>query len=375
MLFYLPFLLLFYIIFTGVLFFFWLKISLYKRKENVRPTTRLSVLIAVRNEAGKIEALLQDLEKQSYPKEIFEVLIMNDHSSDNTAELVQSFKKMSGLKLRLISMPEGITGKKNAIAEGVRNAEGALIVTTDGDCRVGTRWLETLACYYEEKKVKMITAGVVFFKGNTIREKIMELEFSSLVGSGASTLSMGYPTMCNGANLAYEKKAFLEVNGYEGSEALASGDDEFLMHKIYKKYPGKIIFLKNKDAIVETEAPLSWKVFFEQRKRWASKWESYTYTHVQLIALLVFGSNLALVLNFFLCPLESYPLGIFLIFLIVKFMLEFLFLRSVLVYFGRKVNIWIFLITEITYPFYVVLFALLSRNGKYKWKDREISKK
>jgi cellulose synthase/poly-beta-1,6-N-acetylglucosamine synthase-like glycosyltransferase len=126
---------------------------------------------------------------------------------------------------------------------------------------------------------------------------------------------------------------------------------------------------------VETEAPLSWKVFFEQRKRWASKWESYTYTHVQLIALLVFGSNLALVLNFFLCPLESYPLGVFLIFLIVKFMLEFLFLRSVLVYFGRKVNIWIFLITEITYPFYVVLFALLSRNGKYKWKDREISKK
>lgn len=373
MLFYLPFLLVFYLIFTGFLFFYWMKIPVYKRRKEVQGTTRLSVLIAVRNEAGKIEHLLQDLEKQSYPKKLFEVLVLNDHSTDHTAAIVQSFSN-AGSNIRLVSMPEKFTGKKYVLAEGIRNAKGDLIVTTDGDCRVGSYWLETLVSFYEEKKVKMITGGVVFFKGNTIRERLMELEFSSLIGSGAATLQMGYPTMCNGANLAYEKKVFEEVNGFLGSETLPSGDDEFLMHKVYRKYPGKVAFLRSKDTVVETEAPASWKVFFEQRKRWASKWESYTYTHVQLIALLIFGSNLALVVNFFLCPFKSYPLWIFLILLIAKFMLEFLFLHSVLVYFGRKINIWIFLITGILYPFYVVLFGLLGRTGKYKWKGREISK-
>ncbi len=335
----------------------------------------LSILIAVRNEEGKIDKLLGDLQKQTYPSAFFEILVLDDHSEDGTAEQVLLFQKKSALNVRLIRMPEGVEGKKNAIAEGIQNAKGQLIVTTDGDCRVGEQWLELMEGFYRERNVKMICGGVTFFKKKTFRAKILELEFASLVGSGAAGLAMGYPSMCNGANLAYEKQAFIEVNGYQDSERLASGDDEFLMHKIYRKYPGQVAFIKHKDAVVETEAPESWKAFFNQRKRWASKWESYTYTHIKLLALLVFGSNLALVLNFFLCLAKSYPLNVFLVLLAFKFMLEFLFLRSVLVYFGRKVNLWIFLVTEFVYPFYVVAFALQGRIGKYQWKDREISKK
>lgn len=374
MLFYLPFLLLLYIVLTGILYIAWKKIPFYTSSGKA-PATRLSVLIAVRNEERGIEKLLQDLEKQTYPKDLFEVLILDDHSEDATANLVRAFREKTTLDLKLIQLPQGITGKKNAIAEGIRNATGTLIVTTDGDCRVKPRWLELFEGFYREKKVKMITGGVSFFESRNIREKMLTLEFASLVGSGASTLSMGYPSMCNGANLAYEKQAFTDVNGYQDSAGLPSGDDEFLMHKLYKQYPGQVAFIKNPETVVETEAPASWKLFYNQRRRWASKWENYTYTHVKVLALLIFGSNLALVINFFLCGMSSYPLGIFLLLLTFKFMLEFLFLRSVLVYFGRKIDLLIFLITELIYPFYVVFFALAGRSGQYKWKDRQITKK
>jgi cellulose synthase/poly-beta-1,6-N-acetylglucosamine synthase-like glycosyltransferase len=377
MLFYFSFLLIaVYIILAGIFYYFWLKIAVFK-KEKISvsaESTMLSVLIAIRNEAGKIELLLKDLEDQSYYKDKFELLIMDDHSEDASFQIVKDFMEKNTLQLQIIKMEEGVNGKKNAISEGVKRAKGTLIVTTDGDCRVGPDWLSSIENFYREKKMKMITGGVCFAKGNTWREQIMELEFASLVGSGAASLEMGYPSMCNGANLAYEKEVFLEVGGYSNSNHIASGDDEFLMHKIFRRYPGYVSFLKNKDAIVETRAPESWKLFFEQRKRWASKWENYTYTHVKLLALLIFGSNLALVLNFMLAPMESYPLRLFLILLTFKFMLEFLFLRSVLVYFGRKLQIGVFVLTEIFYPFYVVLFALIGRRGKYKWKDRNISK-
>ncbi len=374
MLFCLPIIIALYILLTGVLYYFWKKIPTHTSPIGVTSKTYLTVLVAVRNEAATIGLLLQDLEKQSYSKANFEVLLLDDHSEDETISIVQHYIEKKTLALRLIKMGEGVIGKKNAIAKGVANALGQLIVTTDGDCRVGPHWLSSIEDFYRVRNVKMITGGVVFLKENTLRGKILAIEFASLIGSGAASLQMGYPSMCNGANLAYEKEAFLAVGGYEDTARLASGDDEFLMHKIYKYYKGQVAFLKNKDAVVETMAPTSWSAFYNQRIRWASKWEGYSYGHVKLLAFVIFSSNLALVVSFFLTPMTSFPLFLFLGVLFSKFFVEFLFLRSILVYFGRKLNIVTFLITEMGYPFYVVLFALLGRSGKYKWKSREISK-
>ncbi len=372
MFFCLQFLIVVYLFLTVLLYYYWVKIPVFTIEKKIEPNTFLSVVIAIRNEASKIQFLLQDLEKQSYPKDKFEVLLMDDHSEDGTVQVVENFINKTDLNLRLIKMQEGVTGKKNAIAEGVNKSVGTLIVSTDGDCSVGEDWLTVLEDFYIVRKVKMITGGVAFFKNSGWREEMLAIEFASLVGSGAASLEMGYPNMCNGANLAYEKDAFIEVNGFKGVDELASGDDEFLMHKIHKKYPGQVLFIKNKKSIVETNAPESWKLFLEQRRRWASKWENYSYTHIKVLALLVFGSNLCIVMNFILSTMDNYPLGMFLTILLFKFLLEFLFLQSVLVYFGRKLTIGVFLIVELVYPFYVVFFALLGRTGKYKWKNRAI---
>lgn len=365
-------LILVYVFFTALLYFFWLKIPVFESNSIDGLKTKLSVLIAIRNESKSIGLLLQDLELQSYPKENFEVIILDDHSDDFSAQVVEEFIKTSKMTIHLVKMDAGVFGKKKAIAKGVEKAAGKLIVTTDGDCRVGENWLLVLENFYRVKKVKMITGGVTFHENSLWKDKMFTIEFASLVGSGAASLAMGYPNMCNGANLAYEKQVFIEVNGFDGTEGLASGDDEFLMHKIHKQYPGKVLFIKNKASIVETSAPETWRLFIEQRKRWASKWENYTFTHIKALALLIFASNLSIVLGFLLSWLDNYPLGIFLAILLFKIILEFLFLQSILVYFGRKLTLSVFLLVELVYPFYVVFFALLGRTKKYNWKNREI---
>lgn len=370
MLFYLPYILLPYCILLIVLYIYWSEIPVLSNAQSISPPFVVSILIAVRNEERGIENLLVDIDKQEYSTSHLEVLVLDDHSVDRTAAIVEAYQSKASYSLQLIKLSDTITGKKAALTEGVGHAKGSLIITTDGDCRVKPTWVSTIASFYQSQKLKMVTGGVSFFDEKTLRSDLLVLEFAGLVGSGAATLKMGLPSMCNGANLAFEKQAFIEVNGYEGTENIASGDDEFLMHKIAKQYPGKVTFLKNKEAWVETGAPTSWKAFFEQRRRWSSKWGNYTFFHIKLLAILIFSFNLGLLVNLSLSFLESYPLKPFLILLSIKFVLEFLFLRTVLVSFGRKIGIWGFLIAQIVYPFYVVLFAFAGRTSKYRWKGR-----
>jgi cellulose synthase/poly-beta-1,6-N-acetylglucosamine synthase-like glycosyltransferase len=369
-------LLVLYTLMTAVFFYAWRKYPeyLHKCESTHENLTTISVLIAVRNEEAALPALLRDLENQTYPAQKFEVLFLDDHSEDRTPEILEIFRQQTPLQVKIVRLPEGITGKKKALQEGIQQATGVLIVTTDGDCRVGAEWLSTIEGFYRTHQLKMISGGVTFTEASSLREKILTVEFASLVGSGASSLVLGLPTMCNGANLAYEKQAFEEVGGYAGVDHIASGDDEFLMHKLYRRYPGKVAFLKNKEAVVKTAAPDSWRQFFEQRRRWASKWGNYSFLHVQLIALLVFAARLALITGAGLVLFAEAAPEVFLMTVAFEIVLEFLFLRSVLVYFGTKINITVFLLTELLHPFYVVLFGLVGQTGKYQWKGREIKK-
>jgi cellulose synthase/poly-beta-1,6-N-acetylglucosamine synthase-like glycosyltransferase len=212
----------------------------------------------------------------------------------------------------------------------------------------------------------------MFHKPKNWRENILSIEFASLVGSGAALIQSNYPTMCNGANLAYEKEIFLEVNGYKDNYEIASGDDEFLMHKIAQKYPKGISFLKHKNSTVTTKAPKNWEEFFNQRKRWASKWGGYRFIYVKIIALLLFISNLSVLVSFYLSITDIRQSLLFLPILIFKISLECLFLRSVLVYFGQNLKILPFLGTTALYPFYVLSFGFIGRFGKYNWKGRYV---
>jgi len=218
----------------------------------------VSVLIPARNEEKDIINLLSDIKKQSYPNNMFEVIVIDDSSTDSTYEIVRQSLQDSTLNnviVRLEKKQKNLSPKKRALEKGVSLAKGELIITTDADCRVKENWINSFVLEYKRKETAMISGPVTFYNNNTVFKKIQSLEFLSLIASGAGAIGNNTVLMCNGANMAYSKKAFEKVGGYSGDEDFASGDDVFLMMKM-RKYLGneKVSFLKKRDAIVSTKA-------------------------------------------------------------------------------------------------------------------------
>lgn len=334
-------------------------------------TVPLTVVIPCRNEARNLPLLLADLKAQTYPN--FEVIVADDASTDGTAEVAGHFPANFRLKVLRLDDEPGNSPKKRALHAAIRQATGHLILTTDGDCRVGPEWLRTFARAYEETGARLLSGPVTFFsEKNSAFENLQIVEFASLIGTGAVTMALGRPTMCNGANLCYEKKAFHDVGGFRGNDHLASGDDEFLMHKIAAKYPGGVEFLKSPNALVRTGAHESLGAFYRQRRRWASKWRFYRDWRVSALAVLVFALNLTP-----LAALLGWAVGwisgvVCLLVLGLKFSAEALFLADILRFLGHRNALRWIPITQLIYPFYVTFFGLAAQRRGYVWKGRRL---
>ena len=334
----------------------------------------LSVIIPVRNEAANIEALLNDISNQTYPKNTFEVIVVDDSSDDETVAIVKRFQEKNLLNLRLILLSEKSVAspKKRAIETAIKVANGVLIITTDGDCRVGEKWLETIEAKYIESNAKMLSGPVIFSSQNDWLSVFQAIEFGSLIGTGACLIKAGFPTMCNGANLSFEKSVFLEVNGYEGIDSIASGDDELLMAKIAQKYPDKIVFINQKEAIVTTKPQPTLNAFYQQRIRWASKWNVNKRISTMVVAMFVFTVNFSIILSVIFWFLNLISNVQFVISLSLKFIPEFVFLSSINSFLRqKKLNIFIPLV-QVFYPFYVIIFGLLAQKKGYTWKARKL---
>lgn len=361
----------------------------------------LSVIIPVRNEAENILFLLQDLEKQTYPKYKFEVIIADDDSTDDTLAIVQAFQEKTAINLIINQLPpktNNTSPKKRAIDSSIKLASGQLITTTDGDCRVGEKWLENITNFQAQTGAYLVSCAVTFLPSTSLRQQplpersrgqkqelaafriirsiinnIQIIEFASLVGSGACAMFIQKPNMCNGANLTYLKSVFYEVNGFAGNEDLASGDDEFLMHKIAAKYPDKVKFLKDQNTIVETHAHASWRSFYNQRKRWASKWKHYNNWQTTALAVFVFVANLVLPLAFGVWLFDFISTKNLFFVLALKFSAEFIFLSLIISFLRKKALIWLIPFVQIIYPLYVVFFGLVAqKQGEYVWKGRKL---
>lgn len=363
-----------YALFTLALWLYWLRIP-RRASSGQSPTTSITVIIPVRNEAHNIGALLKDLSQQTYDSSLFDVIIANDGSTDNTSYVLDTFKRNTSISLKIIDLDQSEKSsapKKRAIQTALNQAKGTLIVTTDGDCRVSPDWILSIAQAYEITNAKLISGPVTFTAENSLTDHLQTVEFSSLIGSGAASIAAGSPSMCNGANLAYEKKIFEELGGFSGNEHIASGDDEFLMHKIAERFPGSVHFLKDTRAIVLTSSHKKWQDFFHQRKRWASKWKHYSNPLTVALAIYIFSCNAALILVFVLGTLGIIPWSLILLILFIKWFPEWLFIGSVLTFLNKSRSIIYILVVQIFYPFYVSLFGIIAQQPSYTWKGREL---
>ncbi len=342
----------------------------------------ISIIIAARNEEKNIGDCIQSIINQTYPQNKFELIITDDHSTDGTVSIIQSFQKENIHVIHLSDFVENEnlnSYKKKSIETALQFAKGELIVTTDADCTAPPKWLETVAFFYEEKS-PVFVALLVAFENPSKKDgfskrffKIFQsLDFMTLQGITGASVFKKIHAMCNGANLAYQKKVFYEVGGFKGIDQIASGDDMLLMHKIQSVYPEKTLFLKSKDIIVKTRPAETIKEFLNQRIRWASKAGSYTDKKITMVLLLVYLLNAWIfilgILSFFY--LQSFYL--FLILIVIKTIVELFFLYPVAKFFGKGKLLWWFIPAQPFHIIYTLIAGWLGKFGSYRWKGRKV---
>ncbi len=333
-------------------------------------STSVSVIIPARNEEENIGRLLKALEKQTYPEEQFEIIVVDDNSTDKTDEIVMQFPAVKLLKLEKDAIN---SYKKKAITKAIASASGELIVTTDADCIPSADWLQTIVSFKEKTNAVFIVAPVVFDCNPQPLQIFQAMDFMVLQGITGASVYKKIHSMCNGANLIYERKVFYEVNGFAGIDNIASGDDMLLMHKIAKKYPDRIHYLKSVDAIVSTIPMTTWSAFFNQRIRWASKATHYDDKRIFWALLLVYLFNLSfLVLLIAGFWDHSYWLY-FLIAWSLKTIVELPFFYSVAKFFNKQWAVKLFFFFQPLHIFYTIISGLLGQFGKYEWKGRRVS--
>jgi len=350
----------------------------YRPESITTPHARFSVIIPARNEEHNIGRLLESLGKQTYPGNLFEIIVIDDHSTDATAERVRKFEKV-----RLIQLTEdGINSyKKKAIERGIAAAQNEWIVCTDADCTTGPEWLQTFASFIAENAPVFIAAPVSFTRpgfsslGGGWGEVLyifQALDFLTLQGITAASVNTQKHNMCNGANLAYKRDVFYEVDGFKGIDNIASGDDMLLMHKIWKHYPNKVAYLKSQKAIVETEAAPTWKAFINQRIRWASKAKSYDDKRIFAVLLMVYLFNFSflvlVVASFFNIDYLYVLLG----FWVLKTVVEHPFVSSVSSFFYLQQLMKYFFFFQPLHIAYTIIAGFLGSFGKYEWKGRRV---
>lgn len=361
-----------------------------------QPGLSITVIVPARNEASHIAQCLESLLACDYPAHLLEIVVVDDHSSDNTAGLVQGISKQAP-QVKCLFSGEGVFGKKQAIEAAVAVAGGVLIVTTDADCLAPEGWLRTLSFVFSgayssegfqpsdhcaERQVRALTAPVLFHPVKNFLQHFQALDFIGLMGTTAAGLRLGLHRMGNGANLAYPKTLFEKAGGYAGALDRASGDDMYLLNKIDRAYPGSIFFLKSRAATVLTEAPSTWPAFFQQRLRWGTKNAGLPDPGLKAALALVFlfcWSIIAVTFCWLVAGSNNWPeaglLGYVLATqLAAKAFCDFLFLRSLCRFFQREKWMRWFLPCFFAHILYIAGIGTASLFlKKYQWKGRRVS--
>ncbi len=318
------------------------------------PGTSVTIVVACRNEEHNLPDLLASLSKQEYPSTLFEVIIVDDNSSDETYKTACAY---SGNK-NIITLKNSGFGKKQAIRTGVNAASGQLILTTDADCRHGSRWIKSIAAFYEMHEPDLIIGPVIIESDNNFFGKFQETEFLSLQGITAGTAIAGNSTMCNGANLAFRKPVYSE-NSEKLHDEIQSGDDVFLLHAI-KKNKGSILWIESSDAIVKTKASTTIKSFSLQRNRWISKGKSYSDRYTVVLAIVTFVTIITQIALLIAAIFNILFLQVFIAVYILKCIPDYLIISNTAKRYGNiKILSWLIPV-QIIYPFYIIWVVCLT---------------
>lgn len=341
------------------------------------PITKFTVVIPARNEAAHIEACIAGILAQNYPTHLFEMIVVDDFSEDDTALIVSKIALQHNnvrlLRLQDFTNNENLVAyKKRAIEIAIAEATGDWMVTTDADCCVTNNWLATYDAYIQEHNCVMVAAPVAYTNTGSFLSIFQVLDFISLQGITAAAVASGSHTLCNGANLCYSKNTFESVGKFSGIDHLPSGDDMLLMHKMKKSYPGKIGYLFAQDAVVTTAPSANLGLFIQQRIRWASKASGYQDKIIFWILLLVYLVNASLLVYLPICIVQTGNINNWLLLIGCKTLIEIPFMYASATFFKQqKLLLW-FVVMQPFHILYTLLAGWFGTFGSYKWKGRTI---
>jgi cellulose synthase/poly-beta-1,6-N-acetylglucosamine synthase-like glycosyltransferase len=311
-----------------------------------------SIVVVYRNEKENLPQLLNTFEKLDYPKENFEILMLDDGSDE--------FFDFSSYNLPIKTIKNQRTTaspKKDAITLAIDYANYEWLVLTDADCIVDQLWLKTLNNYLHGSPEKQMVCGPVFIASpHHFLSAFQAWDFISLQATTMGSFGLNRPFMCNGANMAFTKTIFKTVDGYTGNNQMASGDDVFLLQKIFDVKPASLGYLFHTDFFVRTKAVESFKHLIAQRVRWGSKAKAYSSIWSKYLSLLIGLISIVfvwrlLVLDFWFVSIKLFIDGLFLIYFAKQF--------------GQKIKY--LLPSLLLYPF-VVIGVLLRSFFKMGWK-------
>jgi len=357
----------------------WARYSPSPNKTFPTASQKISIIIPARNEAANIGKCLHSILANDFLLSSYEIIVMDDFSEDGTAIIANEIlRHKNGRVIALkdhLSKDERLNAyKKKALEIAIAHASGDWIITTDADCIAPKNWLEQMHQAMQNEKTQFIAAPVSFipFSHRNWLYYFQSLDFMTMQGITAASIANNMGNMCNGANLAFRRSAFNEVDGYKGIDHIASGDDMLLMHKIQSKYPHGISYLRSQEAIIETPAQPDWSSFLNQRIRWSSKADKYNDKKLTAILALVYLFNLNF-LALLIASIWNYNYLILLFGTIfAKIIIELLFLVPVAKFYGKSNEITYFTLLQPLHILYIIMAGFLGKFGEYNWKGRTV---
>jgi glycosyltransferase involved in cell wall biosynthesis len=328
----------------------------------------VSIIIAARNEETVIARTLHRLTQAKYPSTL-EILVIDDHSTDHTAREVLSFSNSS---IRLLA--NAGQGKRAALDTGIRQAVGEIILLTDADCLPESCWVAAMVSQLMEKNTRWVSGPVLVIPDKGMVGNYDALESHGMMVITGATFEMGFPELAQGASIGFFKDDFIRCGGYDDFPDRASGDDVLLLDRFQHTFPGKCRFVHDKNAIVYTHAPSTWKSLIGQRFRWTSKAGKMQNGAAKLKMILVYVMSWAVLLFMLGLPFwneEIQTTGFIVIGL--KCLAEGILLGAGLRFTQQWKLMGIFIPALLIHPLLVVLAGSIGPFRKsYQWKDRKV---
>jgi cellulose synthase/poly-beta-1,6-N-acetylglucosamine synthase-like glycosyltransferase len=325
----------------------------------------VSVVIAARNEESNIKPCLESLANLAYPKEKLEIIIVNDHSTDRTGEIISEFIKENDFIKTIVPeiKNDSLKGKPNAISQGIEMSHGEIIFVSDADCMVPPNWIKDIVKYYDESTG--LVCGFTYTEYGKIFYGMQSLDWLFLLTVASGSFAIKTPLSCVGNNMSFRRKAYEEVGGYRGLRFSVTEDAALLIEIANKtKWKFKLPFERN--SLVLSRACSNFMDLFHQKKRWGAGGKRSPVLGFILMSAGFLISSLILAL-----PFLNLSFKYILIPVISKLVLDFLFLLIPLTYFNLLKLYKFFLIFEIYFIIYVFTLPFMVYIDKsVRWKGR-----